>query len=70
MLERHDQNVILYKRLSDHNSSTIDYESESQEVKWTIVSRIKRFPHDLAESTFVNYLFSPDLMKYLDFNKA
>ena len=31
--------------------------------------RISRFPHDLANITFVNYLFSPNFMFYLDFNK-
>ncbi len=28
-----------------------------------------RFPMDLASVTFVNYLFSPNLLFYLDFNK-
>lgn len=40
------------------------------EISWSIISRIKRFPYDLAECTFVNYLFSPNLMYYLDFNKS
>jgi hypothetical protein len=29
-----------------------------------------RFPMDLASVTFVNYLFSPNFMYYLDFNKS
>ena len=41
----------------------------SKEITWTLVKRIKRFPMDLASVTFVNYLFSPNLRFYLDFNK-
>lgn len=44
--------------------------TESSEVSWTLVNRIKRFPLDLSECTFVNFLFSPDLMLYLDFNMS
>lgn len=68
MLERQEQNVLLYKR---HNKprSTPNLEDESCEVTWDLVRRVKRFPLDLSEVTFVNYLFSPNLMKYLDFNK-
>lgn len=65
MLERQDQNVILYKR---RNVSDTTLGSNAPEVAWEIVSRVKRFPHDLASCTFVNYLFSPDLQLYLDFN--
>lgn len=70
MLERHEQNVILYKR-SQRTKSQLRYDSEQPpEVTWVIVSRIKRFPFDLAECTFVNYLFSPNLQYYLDYNKS
>jgi hypothetical protein len=37
--------------------------------KWELVSRIKQFPMDIAEQCGANYLFSPDLMHYLDFDK-
>jgi hypothetical protein len=40
------------------------------EVSWDLVRRISRFPHDLANITFVNYLFSPNFMHYLDYNKS
>jgi hypothetical protein len=69
MLERHEQNVFLYKR-QDKPRDRKDYStSECPEVNWNLVKRISRFPHDLANITFVNYLFSPNFMFYLDFNK-
>lgn len=97
MLERQEQNVLLYKinrqnpkesiltpvvqKMGTISPPTVFSEScekldflikptESREVSWTLVNRIKRFPLDLSECTFVNFLFSPDLMLYLDFNMS
>lgn len=67
MLERHEQNVILYEKVMP--AKTLG-DSDPPHVTWRIVSRIKRFPFDLAECTFVNYLFSPNLLMYLDYNKS
>ena len=62
MLERLiNQRVFLFKR---ENMATPGM------VKWTLVRRMKSFPMDLAESTSANYLFSPDLKYYLDFDKS
>jgi hypothetical protein len=70
MLERHEQNVFVYKR-SDKPRDPSDYiKTGPLEVSWIFVRRINRFPHDLANITFVNYLFSPNFMYYLDFNKV
>lgn len=38
--------------------------------KWDMVKRINKFPMDMSESTFMNFLFSPDLMYYLDYDKS
>lgn len=38
-------------------------------VKWELITRIKQFPMDMAEQCGANYLFSPCLMYYLDFDK-
>ena len=35
-----------------------------------MVRRLQQFPMDISESTYANYLFSPDLMSYLDFDKS
>lgn len=67
MLERQEQNVILYEKVMP--AKTLD-SNEPPHVTWRIVSRIKRVPFDLAECTFVNYLFSPSLLMYLDYNKS
>ena len=69
MIERHEQNVFLYKRNNKPRDRKDFNTSGSVEVTWTLVKRISRFPHDLANITFVNYLFSPNFMYYLDFNK-
>jgi hypothetical protein len=66
MLERHEQNVILYEKVLPTTLAGTD----APQVTWRIISRIKRFPFDLAECTFVNYLFSPNLLMYLDYNKS
>lgn len=80
MLERQEQNVILYKKVVKGGNPTRGYDGNtkdiaayemegSPEVTWSLVNRIKRFPFDLASCTFVNYLFSPNLQFYLDYNK-
>lgn len=51
-----NQRVLLYQRNKDSN-------------KLTMIKRITRFPMDMSENTYANYLFSPDLMYYLDFDK-
>lgn len=61
MLERLiNQRVFLYKR---------EYTNEPGVVKWQIVRRIQQFPMDLSECTYYNFLFSPNLMYYLDFDR-
>jgi hypothetical protein len=61
MLERlMNQRCFLYKR------DSID---ENGETKWKIIKRIKNFPKDISECTYNNFLFSPDLMFYLDYDK-
>ena len=52
MLERQKQRVFLYRRIETLIPG---------EVKWHLVRRIKQFPTDLSECTYVNYLFSPNL---------
>lgn len=37
--------------------------------KMVLVSRIKQFPKDIAEFSRYNYIFSPDLKFYLDFDQ-
>lgn len=34
-----------------------------------MIKRLSRFPMDMSENTYANYLFSPDLMYYLDYDK-
>lgn len=53
-----NQRVLLYQRNKDKDSN-----------KLTMIKRITRFPMDMSENTYANYLFSPDLMYYLDFDK-
>ncbi len=61
MLERLiNQKVLLYKRAKGMFGS----------CKWQMVKRINRFPMDMSEGTYMNFLFSPDLMYYLDFDKS
>ena len=67
MLERQDQNVFLYSRSNKAPETALGL--NSKEITWTLKKRIMRFPMDLASVTFVNYLFSPNLLYYLDFNK-
>ena len=38
-------------------------------VKWEMVKRVHGFPMDMSELTYNNYLFSPDLMYYLDYDR-
>jgi hypothetical protein len=38
--------------------------------KWQMVRRIARFPMDMSEGTYSNFLFSPDLMYYLDYDRS
>ena len=70
MLERHEQNVFVYKRYDKPRDPSDYTKTGALEVNWIFVRRINRFPHDLANITFVNYLFSPNFMYYLDFNKV
>ncbi len=39
------------------------------EIIWNLEVRLKQFPSDLASICDANYLFSPNLMLYLDFDK-
>lgn len=34
-----------------------------------MIKRLTRFPMDMSECTYANYLFSPDLMYYLDYDR-
>lgn len=34
-----------------------------------MIKRITRFPMDMSECTYANYLFSPSFMFFLDFDK-
>lgn len=38
-------------------------------VKWKIVRRLTQWPMDMSEATYANYLCSPDLMYYLDYDR-
>jgi hypothetical protein len=61
MLERcKNHEIFLYKR-----EDMPDYE-ETKEVKWNIVRRWVNRSTDLIEFSYINYLFSPDLMLYID----
>jgi hypothetical protein len=51
-----NQRVLLYQRVKDSQ-------------KLTMIKRLNRFPMDMSENTYANYLFSPDLMFYLDYDK-
>lgn len=63
MLERLlNQRVFLYKR--------VDPDTPGGYVKWQTIRRIQQFPKDISEACYANYLFSPDLMYYLDFDKS
>jgi hypothetical protein len=62
MLERLiNQRVFLYKQES------VDEEGFT---KWKMVKRLLNFPKDISEVSYHNFLFSPDLMFYLDFDKS
>ncbi|CDW75557.1 wd-40 repeat protein [Stylonychia lemnae] len=62
MLERLDnQRVLLYKQIQTGTPGL---------VSWSLIRRLKQFPMDLAQTTYANYLFSPDLQYYLDFDKS
>ena len=61
MLERlQNQRVFFYRRVETLVPG---------EIQWRLIRRIKQFPMDLSECTFVNYLFSPNLQYYLDYDK-
>ena len=65
MLERQQEDVFLYEKIM----SGTTFANDSKEVTWKLKKKILRFPTDLANVTFVNYLFSPNFKYYLDFNK-
>ncbi len=55
MIERLDnQRVIFYKR---------------EMIRWKMVRRIQGWPMDMSELSYSNYLCSPDLMYYLDYDR-
>lgn len=61
MLERIiNQRVFMYKRENKPDGT----------VKWNLIRRLRQFPLDMSECTYYNYLFSPDLMYYLDYSKS
>lgn len=61
MLERiQNQRVFFYKRMETGIPG---------EIKWLLIKRLKQFPMDLSESTYANFLFSPSLQYYLDYDK-
>ena len=37
-------------------------------TKFKMVKRLTNWPMDMSELTFCNYLFSPDLLYYLDYD--
>jgi len=60
MLERLvNQKVQIFKREQEFGQKT---------CKFTLVKRIENFPKDISEVSYNNYLFSPDLMYYVDFD--
>lgn len=60
MLERlQNQRVFLYEK----------EKSMFGRVKWRMVRRITNWPMDISELTYANYLVSPDLMYYLDYDR-
>ncbi|CDW78106.1 wd-40 repeat protein [Stylonychia lemnae] len=61
MLERiQNQRVFFYKR----EETLIP-----GEIRWVLIRRLKQFPQDLSECTNANFLFSPNLQYYLDYDK-
>lgn len=61
MLERQqNQKVFIKKR--------VDYEGGF--CKWKSIIHLKQFPMDLSELCQANFLFSPDLMYHLDYDKT
>ena len=62
MLERlKNQRVFLYKRQREPNSNKSYFQ---------IVRRLYNFPQDMSEACNANYLFSPNLMLYMDYDRA
>ena len=60
MLERLiNQKVLLYQRIPGALNNV---------CKWKLAKRLTKFPMDLAGLTYMNYIFSPDLMYYLDYD--
>ena len=60
LLERlNNQRVYLYQKKKGFLGS----------AKFVMVKRILRWPMDMSECTYANYLFSPDLMYYLDYDR-
>lgn len=59
MLEKgKGQRVILHKKV----------QGISGHIRWKVAKRIFRFPSYLSVMTDYNFMFSPDLMYYLDFS--
>eukprot|EP00347_Sterkiella_histriomuscorum_P016371 403353446 len=60
MLERLiNQKVFLYKKV---------VQPGLRDIKWELIRRIEDFSYDISEFSFHNYLFSPNLNYYLDFD--
>ena len=39
-------------------------------VKWTLAKRFEEFPHDISELSQSLFMFSPDLRRYINFDKV
>jgi hypothetical protein len=54
-----NQRVFLYQRTKGMFGA----------AKFKMIKRMSKFPMDMSENTYANYLFSPDLMYYLDYDR-
>ena len=54
-----NQRVFLYKRQKDDQGA----------IKYKMVRRLEQFPMDMSEQSYANYLFSPDLAYYIDYDR-
>ncbi|CDW84531.1 wd-40 repeat protein [Stylonychia lemnae] len=60
MIERlQNQRVFMYRAIKSATEG---------QIKWVIIRRIKQFPKDISDFSGYNYLFSPNLQYYLDFD--
>lgn len=63
MLERLQNHVVFLYQRQDLNIAT-------KEVGWNILRRIEYFSTDMADFSYFNYCFTPNLQHYIDYSKA